>query len=265
MGIINFTPDSYSSVGRFNELDQAVDHAQQLVANGAGIIDVGGEPTNPSLHPVVPLETELERVIPLVAALAKAVSVPISVDTSKPEVMQAAIEVGAGLINDVRALSVPGSMQVVAEYNIPVCLMHMQYPQGIQPDVKPLQAPTIQNIKLYLEERINTCAQNGIKHESILIDPGIGGGNFGKSSSQNLLILKNLAEFHELNCPILIGLSRKTFIGDILDLPVEERLPASLALTALAIEHGAKIIRAHDVKQTVEAVKISTALVNISE
>lgn len=262
MGILNITPNSFSAVGRYQSVDAALRHAAQLVTEGAAIIDVGGEPTNPGVFPVVSLQEELDRVLPVVEALVRELPVTISVDTSKAEVMREVIARGVGFINDVRALTEPGALQLVAQEKVTVCLMHMSYPQG-KPSVPmedPLGEDVVASVKSFLQERVAACIAAGISPQHIVIDPGIGHGNFGKNLAQNLALLSRLAEFKTLNLPVLVGVSRKTFIGEILNVPVEDRLYGSLAAAAIAVNQGASIIRAHDVKATVEAVKVAFQL-----
>lgn len=261
MGIINITPNSFSTVGRFLSPDQALRHAEKMLAEGAAILDIGGEPTNPGVHPIVSLQEELDRVIPVIEVLSAAIEIPLSVDTSKPEVMRAAIAAGAGFINDVRALQAPGALQVVAEADIPVCLMHMAFPEG-NPAGKSwwdTEEEVISPIQDFLSARVSACLDAGIRCENIVLDPGIGGGNFGKSAVQNIQLLSKLETFTLLGFPVLVGVSRKAFIGELLALPVEERLFGSIAAASIAVLQGASIIRAHDVKATVHAVKIAAA------
>jgi dihydropteroate synthase len=262
MGILNVAPHSFSSVGRFTELDEALRHAEKMQQEGAAIIDIGGEPTHPGVHPITSEQEELDRVTPIVEAISRELSIPISVDTSKPNVMKEAISKGASFINDVRALRHPGSLEVIASAGVPICLMHMLYPDG-----KPnehiaceLTDNPITAIQTFLQERINTCLAAGISKNNILIDPGIGHGSFGKTQQQNLQILNQLDRFQDMPFPLLVGVSRKTFIGNILDQPVEERLYGSLGATAVAVMKGASIIRTHDVKETVQAIKVVMAV-----
>ncbi len=263
MGIINVTPDSVSSVGRLQSLQAIIDYAGQMVEDGADIIDIGGEPTNPSLHPVVPLDVELERVMPVVEELVKYINIPLSIDTSKPEIMQQTLAAGAAIINDVRALSQDGAMEVVKQYDAAVCLMHMRFPYGMPENetVNFGQTDLLQQIKTFLQERIAACEAIGINRNKIIVDPGIGAGNFGKNTKQNLLLMRNINYFFDLDRPVLIGASRKTFIGDVLDLPVSERLYGSIAAAVIAAVNGAHIIRVHDVKKTVQAVKLARAII----
>lgn len=259
MGILNITPNSFATVGRFLSCDQALRHAEKMVAEGAAIIDVGGEPTNPGVHPVVSLQEELDRVIPVIEALAESIAIPISVDTSKPEVMQAAIAAGAGCINDVRALQDPLALQIVARADIPVCLMHMAYPEGNPAATSWLDAgeDVVAQVQHFLQARVAACLAAGVRSENILLDPGIGGGNFGKDAAQNIQLVSRIADFTALGFPVLVGVSRKSFIGALLHLPVEERLSASLASAVVAVLQGASLIRAHDVQETVHAVKMA--------
>lgn len=266
MGILNVTPNSFSEVGRYQLLDDALIYAEKILTDGASIIDIGGEPTNPGVHPFVSLQEELDRVIPVIEAIKKNFAITVSVDTSKPEVMQEAINAGAELINDVRALCNPAALTIAAKADIPVCLMHMAFPEGKNNhSVYDYGDDLVQHIKNFLQERINICLAAGIKSENIIIDPGFGAGNFGKNMQQNLELLNRLDEFLELGYPILAGLSRKTFIGELLNLPVADRLNASLAAAVIAVIKGATIIRTHDVKATVEAIKVTQAVLNQSQ
>ncbi len=262
MGIVNVTPNSFAETGRHLDKEQAIRHAIQLWKDGAAIIDIGGEPTNPGVHPVVSLQEELDRVMPVIEALRHELPIPLSIDTSKPEVMREAIALGVHFINDVRALQNPESLAVVANSQAAVCLMHMLYPAG-----KPAEATDdtladdpVSPIRSFLQQRVEACIKAGISRDRIVVDPGIGHGNFGKNLAQNLQLLARLDEFKALQAPILIGVSRKTFIGELLDLPVSERLPGSIAATVLAVQRGAAIIRAHDVKPTVQALKMVAAI-----
>ena len=268
MGILNVTPDSFCESGRVTSPDQALFQAAQMIADGATMIDVGGEPTNPSVHPVVSLQTELDRTIPVIEALTQRFSTPISIDTSKPEVMREAITHGVSLINDVRALRYPGALEVVAKANIPVCLMHMLYPDGASIEIpKPCDnnqtLATLPDILNFFTQRIEACVSAGIHPENLILDPGIGGGNFGKTVWQNLHLLANLSALKQFNLPLLVGVSRKQFIGELLNAPIEQRLYGSLAAATVAMMNGANIIRTHDVKATVDAAKMVTAISNI--
>jgi len=262
MGILNLSPFSFAAVGRHVNLDDALRYAEQMTAEGAAIIDVGGEPSNPGVHPIISLQQELDRVIPVVEALAKRIAIPLSIDTSKAAVMREAISQGAGFINDVRALREPEALTVVAETQVPVCLMHMSFPDGCPPAALANQPDDtlLQEVSHFLASRVDACRKAGIRRDKILLDPGIGGGSFGKNLTGNLTLLSNLTDFASLGFPLLIGVSRKAFIGELLQVPVEDRLYGSLAAATVAVLNGANLIRAHDVKATVHAVKIAAAI-----
>jgi dihydropteroate synthase len=260
MGILNITPNSASSVGRFLSVDLALKHAEKMIQQGAAIIDVGGEATNPGTHPVTELDEELKRVIPVIAALNKEFSVPISVDTSKTKVMQEAVAAGAAMINDVRALIEPGALEWLASTPLMVCLMHMAFPHGKITETSCKDPDIVASVKQFLASRVEACLKAGILRENLILDPGIGHGNFGKNLDQNLSLLKNLAEFKEFNLPLLVGVSRKTFIGELLGQPVEERLFGSIGASVVAAINGASIIRTHDVQETLDAVKVAMAI-----
>lgn len=255
MGILNVTPDSFSDGGRYFMREQAIEQALRMQEEGAAIIDIGGESTRPGAKDI-PLEQELERVIPLIETLAPALNIPISVDTSKPEVMAAAVAAGAGMINDVYALRREGALEMAAALEVPVCLMHMQgEPRTMQ------QAPDYQDVVAevtgFLLDQAARCEQAGMPRERLLLDPGFG---FGKRLEHNMALLKHLPQLVEKGYPVLVGMSRKSMIGAVLDLPVEERLHGSVAAATLAAWLGAKVIRVHDVKATVEAIKMVAAV-----
>lgn len=255
MGILNITPDSFSDGGDFFSPAAAQEQARRMVQEGAAIIDVGGESTRPGAEPVG-VEQELDRVIPVIEAIAAELPVPISVDTSKPEVMRAAVAAGAGLINDVLALQVPGALEAAADLGVPVCLMHMQgKPRTMQQS--PSYLDVVQEVRAFLLERVEVCVAAGIPRERLVLDPGFG---FGKTLAHNLTLLKHLDELCDVGLPLLVGISRKSMIGTLLDAPVEERLYGSLAAAVLAVERGASIVRTHDVKATVEALKVAAAV-----
>jgi dihydropteroate synthase len=256
MGILNLTPDSFSDGGRFLGRDAALRHAEQMVADGAAIIDIGGESTRPGAQPVSE-EQELARVVPVIEALAGTIPVPISVDTFKAEVMTAAVEAGAGMLNDINALRAPGALQAAAQTGVPICLMHMQgEPRTMQSS--PRYTDVVKEVGAFLSERLEVCVEAGICREKILLDPGFG---FGKTLEHNLSLLKNLHLLQTLGAPLLVGISRKSMIGAILDdAPVNERLIGSVAAAILAVEQGAAIIRAHDVKATVDALRVLSAV-----
>ena len=255
MGVLNITPDSFSDGGSYSNLAKALERAEEMVNEGAALIDVGGESTRPGAKPVS-VEQELDRIIPLIEILARDFPVPISVDTSKPAVMREALQVGAGMINDVRALQEPQALEVVSKYPIPVCLMHMQGTPATMQN-SPHYKDVVLEIKEFFENRLAACETAGIERNRIVIDPGFG---FGKTLAQNFLLLKKLPLFHSLGVPILVGVSRKSMIGKVLDAPVGERLFGSLAAAVIAAWQGAYIIRAHDVKATVQALKMCDAI-----
>ncbi len=256
MGILNVTPDSFSDGGLFVSVDAALIQARQMVAAGAAIIDVGGESTRPGAA-AVSVQEELDRVAPVVETIVRELPVIVSVDTSKAPVMAEAVALGAGLINDVRALREPGALQAASNAGVPVCLMHMagDDPRSMQED--PHYADVVDDIRLFLRRRIQACEAAGISASRLLLDPGFG---FGKHVTHNLLIIQRLREFLSLGRPLLIGVSRKSTIGTVLDRAAEERLPGSLALATMACQEGAQIIRAHDVAATVDAVKMCHAV-----
>lgn len=255
MGIVNVTPDSFSDGGQFAASERAVAHALQLVADGASVLDIGGESTRPGAQPV-PLQEELTRVLPVIEALAGKVSVPISIDTYKPEVMQAAIAAGASIVNDVFALQQPRSLEVVAKSNAGVCLMHSRgTPQTMQDD--PRYNDVVAEVKAFLLERARVCEVAGMARQRIMLDPGFG---FGKRSIHNITLLKELEHICGLGYPVLVGLSRKSVLGQITGDSVDERLPPSLAAAVVSAMKGARILRVHDVKATVAALKVVSVL-----
>jgi len=254
MGILNVTPDSFSDGGKHQQLSQALRSAEQMLADGATILDIGGESTRPGAAEVS-VEEELNRVVPLVSAVRSRFDCVISVDTSKAAVMSAAVQAGADIINDVRALQEPAALETAAALQVPVCIMHMQgAPRTMQ------QAPdyqdVVQQVYDYLLQRAVECQQAGIAAAQIILDPGFG---FGKNLSHNYQLLAALDKFVQSGYPLLAGMSRKSMIGQLLDIPVSERLAGSLACATLAAYAGAQIIRVHDVKETVQAVRVATA------
>ena len=258
MGILNVTPDSFSDGGRYSQIDTALDHARSMLAEGADIIDVGAESTRPGAEAVSGAD-ELQRVVPIITALMNELGAVVSVDTSKPEVMQAAIDVGAAMINDVQALSAPGAMEIVATADVLVCLMHMQgLPRTMQAD--PQYQDVVNDIIYFLEKQADDCVAAGIETNRIVIDPGFG---FGKSLTHNYTLMRELRRFNELGYRVLVGMSRKSMIGMLLDIPADQRLIGSVVLAALAAERGAAIIRVHDVGETVEAVRLVQAVQTI--
>jgi len=257
MGILNITPNSFSDGGDFLSFDLAMGQAQRMVEEGAAIIDVGGESTRPGA-PVVSETEELDRVLPVIEGIANNLSVPISIDTSKPNVMRAAVAAGAGLINDVMALQTPGAVDAAVDLNVPVCLMHIQgKPRTMQDN--PCYGDVVSEVKDFLAQRIDCCTSAGIPRKHLLVDPGFG---FGKTLEHNLALLRGLQEIAELGLPLLVGLSRKTMIGALLDEPVNNRMFGSLAAAVLAVERGARIIRTHDVKPTVDALAVAIAVLD---
>lgn len=255
MGILNVTPDSFSDGGRHNTLDAALRRAIEMQAAGASLIDIGGESTR-SGAAKVSVQQELERVAPLVELIARECDVIISVDTSTPAVMTESARLGAGLINDVRALQREGALVAAAATGLPVCLMHMRgEPQTMQDE--PHYADVAAEVATFLQERIAACVQVGITPERIVLDPGFG---FAKNTQHNYELFRRLPELLSLQCPLLVGVSRKSMIGNILKQPVDQRLYGSLALAVMALERGAKILRVHDVAQTMDVLKIFNAV-----
>ncbi len=255
MGVLNITPDSFSDGGDFFSPDLAVERARSMVEDGADIIDIGGESTRPGAA-AVPLDEELRRVIPVIEALQSSITVPISIDTRKPEVMRAAVAAGAGLINDVNALQAGGALEAAAGLDVPVCLMHMQGDPETMQDA-PVYRDVVTDVGDFLEARVDACLEAGIARERILLDPGFG---FGKSVEHNLQLLRHLDRLVARGFPVLVGLSRKSLIGKLLDLPVDQRLAPSIALAVLAVWQGAAIVRAHDVRATSEAIRMCQAV-----
>ncbi|PKO25475.1 MAG: dihydropteroate synthase [Betaproteobacteria bacterium HGW-Betaproteobacteria-8] len=255
MGIVNVTPDSFSDGGKYESTEKAVEHAMQLVAEGADILDIGGESTRPGATPVS-LEDELARVVPVIEQLAKVAGVPLSIDTYKPEVMRAAIAAGADIVNDVRALQEPGALEVVAASRAGVCLMHMQgTPQTMQVD--PQYGDVVGEVNAFLAQRLAAAEAAGIARERVVLDPGFG---FGKKTEHNLLLLQQLDKTLALGRPLLVGLSRKSVLGQIAGGDVYVRLHASLAASVISVMKGARIVRVHDVKATADALKVAAAV-----
>ena len=255
MGILNVTPDSFSDGGQYVAVESAVEQALSMIEQGAAIIDIGGESTRPGAQAVTG-ETELERVLPVIESLRRQSDVPISIDTSKPEVMRAAVQAGAGMVNDVAALRHEGAIDAVVELQVPVCLMHMQgeprtmqhapyYPRGV-----------VHEVREFLATRVETLVNAGLNRSKICVDPGLG---FGKTLQHNYELLSQLSELQSLALPILVGISRKSMIGNLLQLDVGDRLPGSLAAAVLAMERGARIFRVHDVAATVQALSVAEA------
>ncbi|MGD8497665.1 MAG: dihydropteroate synthase [Chromatiales bacterium] len=255
MGILNVTPDSFSDGGCYQAREAALRQARRMVAEGAAIIDVGGESTRPGAA-AVDVESELARVLPVIEALRDELPVPVSIDTSKPEVMRAAVAAGAGLINDVRALREPGALEAAADCGVPVCLMHMQgEPRSMQQD--PSYRDVVAEVREFLEARLATCEQAGIPRARLMVDPGFG---FGKTLHHNLALARGLDRLARLGAPLLVGVSRKAMIGALLgDVPIEGRLHGSVAAALLAAASGASVLRVHDVGPTVQALQILAA------
>jgi dihydropteroate synthase len=256
MGIVNVTPDSFSDGGAHDTLEAAVAHGLKLAAEGADILDIGGESTRPGADEV-PLDEELRRVIPVIERLAKETTLPISIDTSKPDVMRAAVQAGAGLINDVFALRRDGALEAAASLGVPVVLMHMQgEPRSMQ--AAPQYDDVVGEVHRFLAERIFAAEMSGIARKNIVIDPGFG---FGKETAHNLQLLAQLDRFVELGVPVLAGLSRKRSIGQLTGRDVaSERVSGSVAAHLIAVQRGARLVRVHDVAATVDALKVWAAV-----
>ena len=256
MGILNITPDSFSDGGQHFDAEFAIQKAIEMEKNGADIIDIGGESTRPGAEEIS-ADEETSRILPVFEGLAGKISIPISVDTRKSEVAKAAIQAGAELVNDVSAMTFdPKMMEVVKNFNVPVILMHhLGNPQTMQDN--PIYQDVIQEIFEFLSNRIEFCIQNGIDSEKIIIDPGIG---FGKRLEDNLRIIRNLKEFHSLQKPVLLGASRKSFIGKIMETEVKDRMEGSLAAAVIGVQNGAHILRVHDVLETKKAVSVANGI-----
>lgn len=266
MGVINVTPDSFSDGSSYQseraavDLDLVLRQVDQMLKDGASLIDVGGESTRPGAK-VVDKNEEAGRVLPVVEAIRARFDCPISVDTSTPEIILESARLGASLINDVRALTRDGALEAAAKTGLPVCLMHMQG-RPISMQDAPEYVNVISDVHQFLEGRILACERAGIGRHKILVDPGFG---FGKTLNHNLTLVQHLSSFRRLRCPVLVGFSRKSMIGKVLDEPVEKRLYGGLALTTMALERGAKVIRVHDVKPTVDAVKMFHAVSTVED
>ncbi|OOF12335.1 MULTISPECIES: dihydropteroate synthase [unclassified Salinivibrio] len=251
MGILNVTPDSFSDGGQYQQSNKAIEHAMQMLADGATILDIGGESTRPGAADVAEQE-EIDRVVPVIKAIRAQSDCWISIDTSKAAVMRAAIEAGADLINDVRALQEPGALEVAAERQVPVCIMHMQgQPRTMQ--AAPAYDNVTRDVKAFLTERIQACEAAGISRQQIILDPGYG---FGKSLAHNYQLLAELDSFHDFGLPVLAGMSRKSMIYKLVDKTPHDILGGSIACATLAAQKGAQIIRVHDVKETADALRV---------
>lgn len=260
MGILNVTPDSFSDGGKHNQLIDAVKHANAMINAGATIVDVGGESTRPGASEVS-VDEELSRVIPVVEAVAQRFEVWVSVDTSKPEVIRESARAGAHIINDIRSLSEPGALEAAAQTGLPVCLMHMQgEPRTMQN--APHYYDVFESVNRYFVEQIARCEAAGIAKENLLLDPGFG---FGKNLHHNYQLLARLSEFHHFELPLLVGMSRKSMVGQLLNVGPTERLSGSLACAVIAAMQGANIIRVHDVKETVEAMRVVEATLSAKD
>jgi dihydropteroate synthase len=255
MGVLNVTPDSFSDGGRFASVDAAVQAGLRMAAEGAALIDVGGESTRPGAQPVS-LKDELQRVLPVIERLRAGTTAVISVDTSKPEVMRAAAAGGAGFINDVRALRGPGALEAASASGCAVCLMHMQGEPGTM-QVAPHYSDVVDEVRSFLTARVAACRSAGIEADRLTVDPGFG---FGKNLEHNLTLLRHLAELAVDGTPLLVGLSRKSTVGTLTGRPPGERIYGSVALAVLAALKGARIVRAHDVAATVDALKVTAAV-----
>ncbi|MGK8176185.1 dihydropteroate synthase [Aeromonas dhakensis] len=250
MGILNVTPDSFSDGGHFNQLERAMTHARQMMAEGATLIDIGGESTRPGA-PDVSEQEELDRVLPVVERMARELDVMISLDTSKAAVMREGCAAGAHLINDVRALLEPGALAAAAAADVPVCLMHMQgQPRTMQ--AEPHYDDLLGEVRAFFDERIAACLTAGIAREQLLLDPGYG---FGKTLAHNYQLLAQQESLLDYQLPLLVGMSRKSMIGNLLGRPVDERLAGSLACALVGMQRGARIIRVHDVRATMDALR----------
>jgi dihydropteroate synthase len=255
MGILNVTPDSFSDGGRFDNPHIALRQAAMMADSGAAIIDIGGESTRPGAKSVSGHE-ELDRIVPIIESIQTITDVPISVDTSKPEVMRAAVAAGASIINDVRALRADGALAAAAELEVPVCLMHMRgKPRTMQED--PQYDDVVSEVASFLATRVDACVAAGLNKDLIVVDPGFG---FGKTHRQNVELLANLRQLQVRGRPVLVGVSRKSTLGELTGRTVDERMPASVAAAVVAVMQGASIIRAHDVQATVDALKVAQAV-----
>ncbi|MBW1660008.1 MAG: dihydropteroate synthase [Deltaproteobacteria bacterium] len=261
MGIINVTPDSFSDGGLHYRVENAIQRAFQMVEEGADIIDVGGESSRPGSDPVE-AKVEIGRIVPIISRLSRELPVPISVDTTKSEVAQAALDAGAGMINDISGLHWDLKLaDLAARYKVPIVLMHTRgKPKTMQQDIQ--YTSLISEILRYLKEGIEVAMASGVPEDQIIVDPGIG---FGKTLENNLEIMNNLFELSVLKKPIMLGASRKTFIGKVLGLDVDQRLEGTLATTAYGIMHGADIIRVHDVKENVRVIQMLNRMMGLDE
>lgn len=255
MGIVNVTPDSFSDGGKYTSTQAAVCHALTLIAEGADILDIGGESTRPGAAPVS-LDEEISRVIPVIEALKGVSTVPLSIDTYKPEVMRQAIAAGADMVNDVRALQEPGALDVLVKSHVGICLMHMQgNPMTMQ--MSPHYEDVVIEVGQFLADRLQVCLSHGVAKNRIVLDPGFG---FGKTREHNISLIQQLEKLHSIGLPLLVGLSRKSVLGAIAGGDENQRLYASIAASVISAMKGAKIVRVHDVKATVDALKVVAAI-----
>jgi dihydropteroate synthase len=255
MGVLNVTPDSFSDGGRYTDIDAAKRHAEQMARDGAAIIDIGGESTRPGAAEIS-AQLETDRVIPVIEAIKGIVDLPISVDTSREAVMKAAVAAGASMINDVLALQAPGALHAAVKLAVPVCLMHMQgRPRTMQN--QPRYDDVTLEVKQFLSDRADACIKAGIARNRIVIDPGFG---FGKTRVHNVELLANLRQLQALGLPVLVGLSRKSTLGELTGQDVENRMAASISAAAIAVINGAQIVRVHDVRETMDALRIVSAV-----
>lgn len=260
MGIVNITPDSFSDGGKYNQLDSALRHVESMIEAGTAMIDIGGESTRPGAADVN-LDMELARVIPVIEAIRQRFDCWISIDTSKAQVMTEAVNAGADLINDVRALQELGALEAAAKANVPICLMHMQgQPRTMQSD--PNYVDLITDVNQFLNERIQACEQYGIARQQLVLDPGFG---FGKTVAHNYQLLAQLEQFHQFGLPILAGMSRKSMISKLLDKQPTDCLAGSLACATIAAMKGAQIIRVHDAKETIDVIQVCNMVANYSK
>lgn len=260
MGIVNITPDSFSDGGKYHQLENALRHVESMVKAGTAIIDIGGESTRPGAADVN-VETELARVIPVIEAIRQRFDCWISIDTSKAQVMTEAVNAGADLINDVRALQDIGALEAAAKANVPICLMHMQgQPRTMQSE--PNYVDLITDVNQFLVERIHACEQHGIARQQLVLDPGFG---FGKTMAHNYQLLAQLEQFHQFGLPLLVGMSRKSMLSKLLNKPPVECIAGSLACATIAVMKGAQIIRVHDVQETIDIVQVCNMVAKYSK
>jgi len=255
MGILNVTPDSFSDGGHYLSTEQAIEHASSMLEEGADIIDIGGESTRPGASAVT-IDEELRRIVPVIEAIRAQSDISISIDTSKPEVMRESVGSGANMINDVAALRADGALELAAELDVPVCLMHMQGEPRTMQQSPCYEGGVVEEVIHFLDDRIQAALYAGIRKTNLIIDPGFG---FGKTLDHNYQLLAGLAEFRKLGCPILVGISRKSMIGNLLKVDLDDRLAGSLAAAVIAAMNGADILRVHDVGETVQALAILQA------